>query len=89
MNNFRFFLFLIIGLALVSCEQDGELNGISGLDNNFNQALGDIYDEVEENPFIQVADQAVSTFSIDADGASYANMRRFLQQDNMIPQKLL
>ncbi|MTI32330.1 vWA domain-containing protein [Xanthovirga aplysinae] len=36
------------------------------------------YKDYEENPFIKVSDQAISTFSVDADGGSYANMRRFL-----------
>ena len=36
------------------------------------------YKDYEENPFIKVADQPVSTFAVDADGASYSNMRRFL-----------
>ena len=48
---------------------------------------GDTYQEAEENPFVQVSEQPVSTFSIDADGASYANVRRFIQQDNQLPPK--
>ncbi|MEM8585197.1 MAG: VWA domain-containing protein [Bacteroidota bacterium] len=46
---------------------------------------GDRYNEITENPFMPVSQQAVSTFSIDADGASYANVRRFLQQNSTIP----
>ena len=37
---------------------------------------GDRFDEIVENGFIKVSEQPVSTFSIDADGASYAYMRR-------------
>ncbi len=48
---------------------------------------GDQYATYEENPFVNVAEQPISTFSIDADGASYANVRRFLQQDNQLPPK--
>lgn len=48
---------------------------------------GDKYADFEENPFIKVSESPVSTFSIDADGAAYANVRRFLQQDNIIPPK--
>ncbi len=44
----------------------------------------DRYNEVVENPFVKVSDQPVSTFSIDADGASYANIRRFISE-NMRP----
>jgi Ca-activated chloride channel family protein len=36
------------------------------------------YKDYEENPFIKTALSTVSTFSIDADGGSYTNMRRFL-----------
>ncbi len=36
------------------------------------------YNTIVENPFVDVAKEATSTFSIDADGASYANVRRFL-----------
>ncbi|MCP4176685.1 MAG: VWA domain-containing protein [bacterium] len=39
---------------------------------------GENYKEYDENPFVKVVNQPVSTFSVDADGASYANMRRFL-----------
>lgn len=48
---------------------------------------GDRYTEQEENPFIEVSKQPVSTFSIDADGASYANVRRFIQEDRQLPPK--
>ena len=39
---------------------------------------GDRLSTIEENPFIKTADSAISTFSIDADGASYALMRKYL-----------
>lgn len=48
---------------------------------------GDQYAEYEENPFLQVLDFPTSTFSIDADGASYSNVRRFILDDNQIPPK--
>ncbi len=48
---------------------------------------GDQYATQEENPFINVEDFPISTFSIDADGASYANIRRFITQDNSLPPK--
>ncbi|MCL4692492.1 MAG: von Willebrand factor type A domain-containing protein [Candidatus Hydrogenedentes bacterium] len=37
------------------------------------------YDHYDDNPFRLVADQPVSTFSIDVDTASYTNVRRMLQ----------
>ncbi|MEM7161604.1 MAG: VWA domain-containing protein [Bacteroidota bacterium] len=46
---------------------------------------GDQYNDYGENPFIEVAKFPVSTFSVDADGASYANTRRFILDDHQIP----
>lgn len=40
------------------------------------QEEGDYFDEIVENEFIKVSEEPVSTFSIDADGASYSYMRR-------------
>ncbi|MBR5043204.1 MAG: von Willebrand factor type A domain-containing protein [Bacteroidales bacterium] len=37
---------------------------------------GDNFDKIAENPFVKVSEQPASSFSIDADGASYAYMRR-------------
>lgn len=39
---------------------------------------GERYNSFEENPFIYTSQEPVSTFSLDADGASYANMRRII-----------
>lgn len=36
------------------------------------------YDEIVENAFYNTTDQALSTFSIDVDAASYANLRRMI-----------
>lgn len=43
------------------------------------------YDQIVENPFRKVTDEALSTFSIDVDTASYANTRRFLNQNALPP----
>jgi Ca-activated chloride channel family protein len=44
------------------------------------------YAEIRENKFLRVADQPLSTFSIDVDTASYSNMRRFLQNGTLPPK---
>ena len=44
------------------------------------------YGNYGENPFIDTAEKPVSTFSIDADGASYSNMRRFLTSKQLPPK---
>jgi len=43
------------------------------------------YTHIEENRFRRVADDPLSTFSIDVDTASYANVRRFLNQGQLPP----
>jgi Ca-activated chloride channel family protein len=43
------------------------------------------YDHLDENPFRRVSADPLSTFSIDVDTASYANMRRFLNTGAMPP----
>jgi len=44
------------------------------------------YSPIVDNPFMAVAKDPQSTFSIDVDTASYSNIRRFLTQ-NMLPPK--
>jgi len=44
------------------------------------------YAHITENAFLSVADQPLSTFSIDVDTASYSNARRFLN-DGTLPPK--
>ncbi len=44
------------------------------------------YDHIEDNAFLQVANQPLSTFSIDVDTASYANVRRFLASGSLPPK---
>jgi Ca-activated chloride channel family protein len=44
------------------------------------------YDRIRENEFTRVSEKPLSTFSIDVDTASYANVRRFLN-DRTLPPK--
>ncbi len=43
------------------------------------------YDKIDENRFHRVADDPLSTFSIDVDTASYSNVRRFLNEGTLPP----
>ena len=43
-------------------------------------ASGDKFGEFSDNPFVKTSQQPVSTFSVDADGASYAIVRRYLNR---------
>ncbi|HQU93525.1 MAG TPA: VWA domain-containing protein [Pyrinomonadaceae bacterium] len=47
---------------------------------------GERYAEINENPFLEARRAPLSTFSIDVDTASYANVRRFLR-DGQLPPK--
>jgi len=82
---------LIIGGFLTSCDEDlgrqtsdPSLDSLSNELSDFNgssdESGGETVnsDKIVENPFIKVDDEAISTFSIDADGAAYSNMRRYL-----------
>ncbi|MEJ2722128.1 MAG: VWA domain-containing protein, partial [bacterium] len=44
------------------------------------------YDPIVENAFCCSIDKPVSTFSVDVDAASYANMRRFLRSNALPPR---
>jgi Ca-activated chloride channel family protein len=44
------------------------------------------YDEIDENPFVAVSTRPRSTFSVDVDRASYANVRRFLAEGRAPPR---
>ncbi|MEA2463118.1 MAG: Ca-activated chloride channel, partial [Acidobacteriota bacterium] len=44
------------------------------------------YGRFDENPFLRPADDPLSTFSIDVDRASYANVRRFVQNGQRPPR---
>ena len=43
------------------------------------------YDPINENGFHKVTDDPLSTFSIDVDAASYSNVRRFLNNNQLPP----
>lgn len=46
---------------------------------------GEEYDAITENEFISAAQKPLSTFSVDVDRASYSNVRRFLNNDQLPP----
>lgn len=75
-----------LGILLSACgsEQDA-MDFRSAAEYSTVDVSGDRYNEIVENPFISTAEEPISTFSIDADGASYANVRRYLQEDQMPP----
>ncbi len=46
---------------------------------------GEAFQPIVDNPFLPVAENRLSTFSIDVDTASYANVRRYLNQNARPP----
>ncbi len=44
------------------------------------------YRKIDDNPFLTVANNPLSTFSIDVDTASYSNTRRFINQGQLPPK---
>ena len=78
----------LLASVAISCTKDGFYMPDASYDASYDESLsgepevpagGDKFDEIKENDFIKTADQNVSTFSIDADGASYAYMRKCLR----------
>ncbi len=81
--------FLLISSIVLSCgylgEDDYSQDEIS-YDGTYEEAVaGEQYNSFEENPFVSTSQSPTSTFSIDADGASYANSRRFINKFNQLP----
>lgn len=84
--------FLLLTLAFRACD-DANLIGSSDK-YGFYSVNGDMeytqkenYKGEEENPFVKVSDEPVSTFSVDADGGSYSNTRRFLNLGQNPPKE--
>lgn len=80
---------------LMAQEMGRSRAAIGGVVGNYAQTApqpmpGDIdrenYQDVDVNPIHMVAEDPVSTFSIDVDSASYANTRRFLNEGRLPPQ---
>ncbi len=86
MKHYLSILFLS-ACCIISCTEADDISTQVSTLEDFGGAefLGDNYDEIIENPFINTSDEATSTFSVDADGASYANIRRFIQESQQLP----
>jgi Ca-activated chloride channel family protein len=60
-------------------------NGL-GLERYVGPMNTEAYDRIRDNAFLAVASNPLSTFSIDVDTASYANVRRFLESGQLPPK---
>lgn len=83
MNTKQLPLLLLILTLVVGCHPDEE-----GIYYGFDEGAfaGERYNDFTENPFLEAAEFPTSTFSIDADGAAYSNVRRFLDSGVLPPQ---
>jgi Ca-activated chloride channel homolog len=75
--------------APVAVDKKAPMQGIVQYNNNYRlqyqQFNTEEYDRIYENDFLNVADDPLSTFSIDVDNASYSNVRRFIEDGQMPP----
>jgi len=88
-------LMTVLALSIFSCSEPDLLfdagaspksDGLYGLYGDGNRGgEGDRYTDFGENPFIKASENPVSTFGIDADGASYSNMRGYESDGYRIP----
>jgi len=89
----------VVLFSFISCDEDGIFStkdsgydsrnsylGYYSAESGFGEyTSGDRYNEYSENPFIFASEQAVSTFSIDADGGSYSNVKDYIQNESLPP----
>ncbi len=71
-----------MSLKYATAHQPGMIAGVQDVDRAMNT---EAYDKIDENPFHSPLDKPLSTFSIDVDTASYANVRRFLHDGALPP----
>lgn len=84
-KHILFFILFLATFFFISCEKNFGYNDyMSG--EYLETASEEKYKDYEENPFIEVSESPVSTFSVDADGGAYANMRRFMQLGQVPPK---
>ena len=68
---FKLLSFTCAFVLLMSCNSDfGGLSGNYMSDNMKEEQPTEKYKDYDENQFIKVSDQAISTFSVDADGGA-------------------
>ncbi|MEN8201986.1 MAG: von Willebrand factor type A domain-containing protein [Bacteroidota bacterium] len=77
----------ILLLLASSCSKYDGMSGYYGENYDKNNEAGDRYTDYGENPFVKAGEDPVSTFGIDADGASYANMRGYDSDGYRIPSE--
>jgi len=75
---------ILIATLIISCNKGNV--GMSVEMNELPYTYDEKYKDYVENPFFKVNEQPISTFSVDADGGSYSNMRRYLYLGQIPPK---
>lgn len=87
-NFFYLSALLCVASAIAACDvayMDGMYYPSMPEGSPVESQPGDKYAEYADNPFIDTKEQNVSTFSVDADGGSYANAKRFVLDGYLPP----
>ena len=88
--KFNILLGGLLAVLFSACSENSEFMSTdyySSLKTGYEDTYDEKYKDYGENPFVKVTDEPVSTFSVDADGGSYANMRRFLYFGQVPPKE--
>ncbi|MFV0392198.1 MAG: vWA domain-containing protein [Paludibacteraceae bacterium] len=76
----------LVSLAIVGCTlSDKNYEFGHDMDMYPSGVYNEKYKDYGENPFVNTTDEPISTFSVDADGGSYTNMRRFMHLGQLPP----
>jgi len=90
-KSYAMMTILTAGMLMAGCTggDDSAYESVYLMDEQMDEVVvsnpGDRFDTVNDNPFVLTSEQPVSTFSVDADGASYGVMRRMLTEGLNVP----
>jgi Ca-activated chloride channel family protein len=86
-------IILAAAAAIISCSKEANYGGVwynyenaapmAEADWQGEDQSGDNFDKITENKFIKASEEPTSTFSVDADGAAYAYMRRCINNGRL------
>ena len=95
----KYLYIAVFSIILVACEEYDtlEYSSTNGSESYYNTSISgdqisilgsedhEKYNQFVENPFLKTENYGISSFSIDADGASYSNIRRYINQGEIPP----
>ena len=87
---FKFMSAIFIVAMFTACDSYDNSNPGMSYDKNLGyteEAQSEKYKGLPENPFLEVSKEPISTFSVDADGGAFANMRRFMYLGQTPPKE--